>query len=99
MFKIGGLFEENPIQENFAGVSAEIPDLFGSKFDRLNPSSQIVVGDTNVLFDTSYNLTQKPDWAVAATGSAIDLLDPFTDFGLPSAGGDNLKFNNRKSAC
>jgi hypothetical protein len=63
MFKTAGLFEENPIQGNVAGVSAEIPDLFGSKFDRLNPSSQIAVGDTNVLFDTSYNLTQKPDWA------------------------------------
>ena len=44
--------------------------------------------------DTSYNLTQKPDWAAAATGSAIDLLDPFTNFGLPSSGGDNLKFNS-----
>jgi hypothetical protein len=94
MFKTAGLFEENPIQGNVAGVSAEIPDLFGSKFDRLNPSSQIAVGDTNVLFDTSYNLTQKPDWAAAATGSAIDLLDPFTDFGLPSSGGDNLKFDS-----
>jgi len=94
MFKTAGLFEENPIQGNVAGVSAEIPGLFGSKFDRLNPSSQIAVGDTNVLFDTSYNLTQKPDGAAAATGSAIDLLDPFTDFGLPSSGGDNLKFDS-----
>jgi hypothetical protein len=41
MFKTAGLFEENPIQGNLAGVSAEIPDLFGIKFDRLNPSSQI----------------------------------------------------------
>ena len=63
MFKIAGLFEEKPIQGNIAGVSAEIPDLFGSKFDRLNPSSKIAVGDTNVLFDTSYNLIQKADWA------------------------------------
>jgi sugar lactone lactonase YvrE len=94
MFKTAGLFKENPIQGNVAGVSAEIPDLFGIKFDRLNPSSQIAVGDTNVLFDTSYKLTQKPDWAAAATGSAIDLLDSFTDFGLPSSGGDNLKFNS-----
>jgi sugar lactone lactonase YvrE len=94
MFKTAGLFEENPIQGNVAGVSPEIPDLFGSKLDRLNPSSQIAVGDTNVLFDTSYNLTQKPDWAAAATGSAIDLFDPFTDFCLPSSGGDNLKFNS-----
>jgi len=94
MFKTAGLFEENPIQGNVAGASAEIPELFGSKFDRLNPSGQIAVGDINVLFDTSYNLTQKPDWAAAATGSAIDLFDPFTDFGLPSSGGDNLKFNS-----
>jgi len=94
MFKTAGLFEENPIQGNVAGVSAEISDLFGSKFDRLNPSSKIAVGDTNVLFDTSYNLTQKPDWAAGATGSAIDLLDPFTDFGLQSSGGDNLKFDS-----
>jgi sugar lactone lactonase YvrE len=94
MFKTAGLFEENPIQGNVAGVSAEIPDLFGGKFDRLNPSSQIAVGDTNVLFDTSYNLTQKPDGAAAVTGSAIDLLDPFTDLGLRSSGGDNLKFDS-----
>ena len=94
MFKTAGLFEENPIQGNVAGVLAEISDLFGSKFDRLNPSSQVAVGDTNVLFDTSYKLTQKPDWAAAATGSAIDLLDPFTDFGLPLSGGDNLKFDS-----
>ena len=94
MFKTAGLFAENSIQGNVAGVSAEIPDLLGSKFDRLNPSSKIAVGDTNVLFDTSYNLTQKPDWAAAAAGSAIDLLDRFTDFRLPSSGGDNLKFNS-----
>src|SRR4028118_1341733 len=94
MFKTAGLCEENPIQGNVAGASAEISDLFGSKFDRLNPSSKIAVGDTNVLFDTSYNLTQKPDWAAAVTGSAIDLLDPFTDFCLPSSGGDNLKFDS-----
>jgi len=94
MFKTAGLFEENPIQGNVAGVSAEIPDLFGIKFDRLNPSSKIAVGDTNVLFYTSYNLTQKPDGAAAATRSAIDLLDPLTDFGLPSSGGDNLKFDS-----
>jgi len=94
MFKTAGLFEENPIQGNVAVVSAEIPHLFGRKFDRLNGSGQIVVGDTNVLFDTSYNLTQKPDGAAAATRSAIDLLDSFTDFGLPSSGGDNLKYNS-----
>jgi len=94
MFKTATMFKENPIQGNIAGIPAEIPDLFGIKFDRLNPSSQVAVGDTNVLFDTSYNLTQKPDWAAAATGSAIDLLDSFTDFGLPSSGGDNIKFNS-----
>src|SRR6476661_2301476 len=94
MFKTAELFAENHIQGNVAGASAEIPDLFGSKFDRLNPSSQIAVGDTNILFDTSYNLTQKPDWPAAASGSAIDLLDRFTDCGLPSSGGDNLKFNS-----
>ncbi len=94
MFKTAGMFEENPIQGNVAGVSAEIPDLFGSKFDRLNRRGQIAVGETNVLFDTSYNLTKKPDWAAAATGSAIDLLDALTDFGLPSSGGDNLKFDS-----
>ena len=94
MFKTAGLFEENPFQGNVAGVSAEIPDLFGIKFDRLNPSSKIAVGDTNVLFDTSYNLTQKPDGAAAVTGSAIDLLDPLTGFGLRSSGGDNLKFDS-----
>ena len=94
MFKTVGLFVENPIQGNVAGVSAEIPDLFGSKFDRLNRSGQIAVSDTNVLFDTSYNLTQKADWAAAATGSAIDLLDTFTNFGLPSSGDDNLKFDS-----
>ena len=94
MFKTAGLFEENPIQGNVAGVSAEIPDLFGSKFDRLNRSGHIAVSDTNVLFDTSYNLTQKADWAAAATRSAIDLLDTFTNFGLPSSGDDNLKFDS-----
>ena len=94
MFKTAGLFEENPIQGNLAGVSAEIPDLFPSKFDRLNPSSKIAVGDTNVLFDTSYNLTQKADWAAAATRSAIDLFDPVTNFRLAASGGDNLKFNS-----
>ena len=47
-----------------------------------------------MLFDTSYNLTQKPYWAAAAAGSAIDLLDRFTDFSLPSSGGDNLKFDS-----
>ena len=80
MFKTAGLFEENPIQGNLAGVSAEIPDLFASKFDRLNPSSKIAVSDSNVLFDTSYNLTQKADWAAAATGSAIGFFEKFTDY-------------------
>ncbi|HSF74816.1 MAG TPA: hypothetical protein VLA84_13545, partial [Microcoleus sp.] len=94
MFKTAGLFEENPIQGNVAGISAEIPGLFGSKFDRLNPSSKIAVGDTKVLFDTSYNSTQKPDWAAAATGSAIDLFEPFTNFGLPPSADDNLKFDS-----
>jgi hypothetical protein len=94
MFKTAGLFEKNPIQGNFAGVSGEIPDLFDSKFDRLNRSSKIAVGDTNVLFDTSYNLTQKPDWAAAGTRSAIDLFDPFTNFGLPASADDNLKFDS-----
>ena len=94
MFKTAGLFEENPIQGNVAGVSAEIPGLFGSKFDRLNPSSKIAVGDSNVLFDTSFNLTQKADWAAAATGSAIDLFESVTNFCLPASGGDHLKFNS-----
>jgi sugar lactone lactonase YvrE len=95
MFKTAALFEENPIQGNVAGVSGGIPDLFGRKFDRVNPSSQIAVGDdTNVLFDTSYNLTQKPDGAAAATRSAIDLFDPFTNFGLPPSADDNIKFDS-----
>jgi len=94
MFNTAGLLEENQIPGNVVGVSAEIPDLFGSKFDRLNRISQIAVGDTNGLFDTSYGLTQKPDWAAAATGSAIDLFEPFTDFGLQSSGGDNLKVDS-----
>jgi len=94
MFKTAGLFEENPIQGNVSGVSGEIPDLFGSKFDRLNPSSKIAVGDTNVLFDTSYNLTQKAGWAAVTTGSAIDFFESFTNFALPASGGDNLKFNS-----
>lgn len=82
MFKTAGLFEENSIQGNVAGISAAIPDLFGSKFDRLNPSGKIPVGDTNVLFDTSYNLTQKLDWADAALRNAIDLFEPLTNLGL-----------------
>lgn len=94
MLNTAGLFEANPIQGNVAGVSAEITDLFGSKFDRLNRITQIAVGDTNVLFNTSYDLTQKPDLAAAATGSAIDLFQPITDFGFPLSGDDNLKFDS-----
>ncbi|MEG3989179.1 NHL repeat-containing protein [Microcoleus sp. S28C3] len=93
MFKTAGLFEENPIQGNIAGVSAEILDLF-SNFDRLNRIGKSAIGDTNGLFDTSYDLTQKPDWPAAATGSAIDLFEPFTDFGLQSSGSDNLKVDS-----
>src|SRR6476620_7519768 len=94
MFNTAGLFEENQIPRNLAGVSAEIPDLFGSKFDRLNQIGTIAVGHTNILFDTSYDLTQKPDLTAAATGSAIDLFGPSTDSGLQSSGGDHLKVDS-----
>ncbi|MEG3975109.1 hypothetical protein QT970_10865 [Microcoleus sp. herbarium8] len=92
MWHTTGLLGENPIQGNIAGVSAEIPDLFGSKFDRLNRTNQIANGNTNVLFDTSYDLTQTPDLA-AATNSAIDLLDPITRFSIPPSENNNLKFD------
>ncbi|MEG4009623.1 NHL repeat-containing protein [Microcoleus sp. Pol11C1] len=94
MFNTAGLFEENQIPGNVVGVPAEIPDLFGSKFDRLNQIGTIAVGDTNILFDTSYDLNQKPDLTAAATGSAIDLFGPSTDSGLQSLGGDNLKVDS-----
>ncbi|WP_373536304.1 hypothetical protein [Microcoleus sp.] len=94
MWQTTGLLGENPIQGNIAGVSAEIPDLFGSKFDRLNRTNQIANGNTNVLFDTSYDLTQTPDLAAAATNSAIDLLDPITHFSIPPSESNNLKFDN-----
>ncbi|MEG4913590.1 hypothetical protein [Microcoleus sp. B7-D4] len=101
MFNTAGRFPENPIPGNVAGVSAEILDLFDSKFDRLNRVSQSAVGDTNALVDTSYDLTEKLDWAAAATGSAIlyegfanGLFEQLTDFELPSSGGDNLKFDS-----
>lgn len=93
MFNTAGLFEENQIPGNVVGVPAEILDLF-SNFDRLNRIGKIAVGDTNGLFDTSYDLTQKPDWAAAATGSEIDLFEQLTHFGFPSSGGDNLKFDS-----
>ncbi|MBE9092581.1 NHL repeat-containing protein [Tychonema sp. LEGE 07203] len=93
MLNTAGLFEENPIQGTVGGISAEIPDLFGRKFDRLNRTNQIAVGDTNVLFDTSYDLTQKPDLAAAATARAIDLLEPSADFGREQPA-NNLKFDN-----
>ncbi|MEG4807753.1 NHL repeat-containing protein [Microcoleus sp. F8-D3] len=100
MFNTAGLFEENQIPGNVVGVSAEILDLFNN-FDRSNRLGKIAVSDTNVLFDTSYDLTQQPDWAAAATGSAIlyegfanDLFEPFTDFGLQPSGGDNLKVDS-----
>ena len=76
-----------------ASVLAEMPDLFGSKFDRLNQLNPIAAGDTNVLFDASYGLTQTPDLAADATGSAIDLFDQITDLGLPLSPDDNLKFD------
>ncbi|HSF75052.1 MAG TPA: NHL repeat-containing protein [Microcoleus sp.] len=88
MFNTAGRFPENPIPGNVAGVSAEILDLFDSKFDRLNRISPSAVGDT------SYALTEKRDWAAAATGSAIGLFDPFTDLDLPSSEGDNLKVDS-----
>ncbi|MCC3492169.1 MAG: hypothetical protein JGK35_16740 [Microcoleus sp. PH2017_16_JOR_D_A] len=105
MLNTAGLFEAKPLQGNIAGVSAEIPDLFGSKFvsealveDRLNRLTQIAIGDTNVLFDTSYGLTQTSDLVAGATGSAIlyegfanDLFDQITDFRLPHSPDDNLK--------
>ncbi|MBE9185193.1 hypothetical protein IQ270_10815 [Microcoleus sp. LEGE 07076] len=94
MLNTAGMFEENPIQGNVAGVSAEIPDLFGLKFDRLNRMNQIAVGDTNVLFDTSYDLTQKPDLAAAATNSPIDLLSQGVDFGFPLWGNNNFTLDN-----
>ncbi|MEG5050193.1 MULTISPECIES: hypothetical protein [unclassified Microcoleus] len=94
MFNTAGLFEENQIPGNVVGVSAAIQDLLGSKFERLNRISQSAVGDTNGLCDTSYDSTQKPDWAAAATGSAISLFEPSTDFGLQSSGGDNLKVDS-----
>lgn len=87
------LFEENPIKGNTQVFSAEIPDLFGSKFDRLNPTKNMAVGETNVLFDTSDDLTHKLDLAAATTGGAIDLFDQFTDFGLLDTGDNNLKFD------
>ncbi|MEG4112300.1 MULTISPECIES: NHL repeat-containing protein [unclassified Microcoleus] len=94
MFNTAGRFPENPIPGNVAGVSAEILDLFDSKFDRLNQIGTIAVGDTNILFDNSYDLTQKPDLPAAATGSAIGLFGPSTDSGLQSSGGDNLKVDS-----
>jgi len=94
MWNTTGLLEDNPIQGNVAGVSAEIPGLFGSKLDRLNRTNQIATGDTNVLFDTSYHLTQKPDFAAAATNSAIDLLDPITHYSIPLSENNNLKFDS-----
>ncbi|MEG4214344.1 NHL repeat-containing protein [Microcoleus sp. Pol14C6] len=93
MFNKAGLFEENQILGNVVGVPAEKLDLF-SNFDRLNRIGKIAVGDTYGLFDTSYDLTQKPDWAAAATGSAIDLFGPSTDSGFQSSGGDNLKVDS-----
>ncbi|WP_445247136.1 hypothetical protein [Microcoleus sp. OTE_8_concoct_300] len=94
MFNTAGLFEENQVPGNVAGVSAGTPDLFGSNFDPLNRIGQSALGNTNGLFDTRYDVTQKPDWAAAATGSAIDLFGSFTDFGLQSSVGDNLKVDS-----
>ncbi len=93
MFNTAGLFEENQIPGNVVGVSAEILDLFNN-FDRSNRIGKIAVGDTSGLFDTSYDLTQQPDWAAAATGSAIDLFDPFTNLSQSALGDDNLKFDS-----
>jgi sugar lactone lactonase YvrE len=93
MLNTARLFEENPIKGNTQVFSAEIPDLFGSKFDRLNPTRNMAVGETNVLFDTSDDLTHKLDLAAATTGGAIDLFDQFTDFGLLDTGANNLKFD------
>ena len=93
MFNTAGLFEENQIPGNVVGVSAEILDLFNN-FDRSNRIGKIAVGDTSGLFDTSYDLTQQPDWAAAATGSAIDLFEPFTNLSQSALGDDNLKFDS-----
>ncbi|MEG5060362.1 hypothetical protein QUB60_20975 [Microcoleus sp. A2-C5] len=78
MLNTAGLFEAKPLQGNVPSVLAEMPDLFGSKFDRLNRLSPNAAGDTNVLFNANYDLTQTPDLAADATGSAIDFFDQIT---------------------
>ncbi|XZO01900.1 MAG: hypothetical protein ACM65L_26100 [Microcoleus sp.] len=93
MLNTAKLFEENPIPGNTALLSAEIPNFFGSKFDRLNPTKNMAVGDTHVLFDTNYDLTQTSNMGVAATDSAIDFFDQLTDFGTLETGNNNLKFD------
>jgi len=93
MLNTARLFEEKPNQGNSQVFSAEIPDLFGSKFDRLNPTKNIAGGETNLLFDTNSDLTDKPDLVAATTDGAINLFDQFTDFGLLDTGANNLKFD------
>jgi sugar lactone lactonase YvrE len=93
MFNTAGLGENQGLG-NVAGVSAEIQDLFRINFDRLNRICKIAVADTNGLFDTSYDFTKQPDWAAAATGSAIDLFEPFTNLSQSALGDDNLKFDS-----
>ncbi|MDQ2100598.1 MAG: NHL repeat-containing protein [Tychonema bourrellyi B0820] len=93
MLNTAKLFEENPIQGNTQVFSAEIPDLFGSKFDPLNPTKNMGVRETNVLFDTNSDLTQKPELVAAATGGAIDLSEQFSNFGTLETTDNNLKFD------
>jgi hypothetical protein len=82
MLKTVGLFEESADRATVAGISAEIPNLFASKFDRLNRMAQIAVADASGLFNSSYYLNQKPDFVAATTGSSIDLFDRLTNCGM-----------------
>lgn len=98
MLNTVGLFEESADRGTVVGISAEIPDLFASKFDRLNRMAQITVADASDLFNSSYDLNRKPDFMAAATNSSIDLFDRFTNFGIWEPGSDNLKFNHSLKA-
>lgn len=93
MLNTARLFVENPIQGNNQVFSAEIPDLFSRKFDRLNPTKNIAGGETNVLFDTSDDLTHKLDLAAPTTGGAIELFEQFTNFGTLETADNNQKFD------
>ena len=93
MFNTARLFEEKPNQGNTQVFSGEIPDLFGGKFDRLNQTKNIAGSETNLLFDTNSDLTEKPDLVAGATGGAIDLFEQFTHFGTLDIGDNNLKFD------